>query len=68
MVMPTNNLYTATAVKHVVLHPMAETPLWIHLSITLEISTTISFLTHHIALSQTYLGNKYEPLENYPQN
>ena len=45
---------------------MAETPSWIHLSITLETSTTILFQTHHIALSPTFLGNNKEPLENYP--
>ena len=43
MVMPTTNQYTTTAVKHVVLHPMAETPLWIHSSITLETSTQFPF-------------------------
>ena len=66
MEMPTNNLCTTTAVKLVRLNPMAETALWILLSITLETSTTISFLTHHIALSPTFLGNNKKPLENYP--
>ena len=61
MVMPTTNQYTTTAVKHVILHPMAETPLWIHSSITLETCTTISYLTHHIALSPTFLSNNKEP-------
>ena len=37
-----------------------------HLSITLDTSTTISFLPHHITLSPTFLGNNKEPLENYP--
>ena len=66
MEMPTNNLCTTTAVKLVGLHPIAETPLYILFSITLETSTTISFLTHHIALSPTFLSNNKKPLGNYP--
>ena len=65
MEMPTNHLYTNTAVKQVGLHPMVGTPLWIQLSTTLETITTISFLTHHIALNLTFLINNKEPLDNY---
>ena len=44
-----------------------KTPTWLtYPTLNYHLSTTISFLTHHITLSPTFLSNNKEQLENYP--